>query len=327
MTPAKLEDSLSLSPENQRGAYENRHKADLVVFYDANSINFPRKGSSPTPISRLWDLVYELEFTKRLQRTPVLLTGGYAAWFEFIKKRVAKHANGNNVARPYNPKAINGYAQPVPLPERPPSSSTLSGDLASKRANRDLPVYQGAQYAKNITDSVSLTYQLLIANKVSQFGYGPQSMTGETSYTGHQAATRHHTGLTRSSHSPSKSLSSYSSQSTIAAPPQASIHPGPGVRRRSDYIEQHNQTYSGYTSSPPPTSRSSIDYPQAHALAAVPQPPPAAASHGLERYETRPAVVRSGSIRGLDLVAREGDEVRFWNDIVLGLTGLKNLGK
>ena len=37
--------------------------------------------------------------------------------------------------------------------------------------------------------------------------------------------------------------------------------------------------------------------------------------------------MRSGSIRGLDLVAREGDEVRYWNDIVLGLTGLKNLGK
>jgi len=47
----------------------------------------------------------------------------------------------------------------------------------------------------------------------------------------------------------------------------------------------------------------------------------------MERYDPRPGVVRSGSIRGLDLVAREGDEVRYWNDVVLGLTGLKNLGK
>ncbi len=156
-------------------------------------------------------------------------------------------------------------------------------------------------------------------------------MTGETSYTGHHASSRHHhlasCRPSRSSRSPSKSLSSYSSQTTIAPPPQASIHPGPGARRRSDYVEQHNQTYSGYHLTPSPTSRASIDYPQAHALISVPQPPPAAQSHALERYETRPAVVRSGSIRGLDLVAREGDEVRYWNDIVLGLTGLKNLGK
>jgi len=57
------------------------------------------------------------------------------------------------------------------------------------------------------------------------------------------------------------------------------------------------------------------------------QPPPIAQAHGMERYDPRPGVVRSGSIRGLDLVAREGDEVRYWNDVVLGLTGLKNLGK
>ena len=126
---------------------------------------------------------------------------------------------------------------------------------------------------------------------------------------------------------PARTSDRYSSQTAIAPPPQASIHPGPGARRRSDYVEQHNQTYSGYTSPPPPASRQSIDYPQAHALASVPQPPPPAQSHGLERYDMRPAVVRSGSIRGLDLVSREGDEVRYWNDIVLGLTGLKNLGK
>lgn len=47
----------------------------------------------------------------------------------------------------------------------------------------------------------------------------------------------------------------------------------------------------------------------------------------MEKYDTRPAVVRSGSIRALDLVAGGGDDVRYWNDVALGLTGLKNLGK
>ena len=114
MTAAKLEDSLSLSPEKQRRAFEDRHKYDLVIFYDSHSLNFPRKGSPPTPISRLWDLVYELEFAKRLQRTPVMLTGGYDAWLQFIKMRVAKNAAVNAAGRPYNPKVPNGYSTDIP---------------------------------------------------------------------------------------------------------------------------------------------------------------------------------------------------------------------
>lgn len=151
-------------------------------------------------------------------------------------------------------------------------------------------------------------------------------MSGESSYTG-----RHRGYVSspppanpRAHHASSASLSSYNTSTPIAPPPQASIHPGPGARRRSDYVEQHNQAYSGYQSH---HTRPSIDYPQAHALAQVPQPPPAAQGHHSERYDTRPSVVRSGSIRGLDLVAREGDDVPYWNDISLGLTGLKNLGK
>lgn len=130
----------------------------------------------------------------------------------------------------------------------------------------------------------------------------------------------------RASHSTS---SHYNSPSTIAPPPQASIHPGPGVRRQSDYVEHHNQAYSGYMS-PNSTSSSrqpkSIDYPTPHGLAlSHPQPPPPTAAHSLERYDARPAVPRSTSIRGLDLVAN-GDEIRYWNDVMLGLTGLKNFG-
>lgn len=109
-------------------------------------------------------------------------------------------------------------------------------------------------------------------------------------------------------HHHSRTGSTYSSHGAIAAPPQASIHPGPGARRRSDYIEHTGQSYSGsastspsiqstgttpqpqqqyYTSPPLPASNSmtpsissiasprpSIDYPQAHALAKVPVPMP-----------------------------------------------------
>lgn len=155
-------------------------------------------------------------------------------------------------------------------------------------------------------------------------GYAPQSMTGESSYTGQRrnyiASPPPASSSSRAHHAPSSSLSHYASPS-IAPPPQASIHPGPGARRRSDYVEQHNQVYSGYN-----PSRPSIDYPQAHALTPIPQPPPVAQGHVSERYD-RSAVVRSTSMRGLDQVAKEGDDVQYWNDVVLGLTGLKNLGK
>lgn len=124
-------------------------------------------------------------------------------------------------------------------------------------------------------------------------------------------------------HRPSHSTSSNYNSPSIAPPPQASIHPGPGVRRQSDYVEHHNQSYSGYV--PPSSSaRQPIDYPTPHGLS-HPQLPPMAASHVLERQDQRPAVPRSTSIRGLDLVAN-GEAVRYWNDVMLGLTGLKNFG-
>ena len=126
---------------------------------------------------------------------------------------------------------------------------------------------------------------------------------------------------TASTHRPSNSLSAYNSPS-IAPPPQASIHPGPGPRRQSGYVEHHNQSYSGYI----PSSRQPIDYPTPHGLShSHPQPPPPTAAHSLERYDARPNVPRSSSIRELALVAN-GEEVRYWGDVMLGLTGLKNFG-
>ena len=109
ITSAKLEDSLSLSPEPQRRAFADRHKFDLVVVYDGKSSTWPPKGSQPTPLTRLWDIIYEHEFAKRLERNPVLLEGGFAAWRDFIRMRVAKHQADGNLPRP-KPKQANGYS-------------------------------------------------------------------------------------------------------------------------------------------------------------------------------------------------------------------------
>lgn len=151
ITSAKLEDSLSLSPEPQRRAFADRHKFDLVVVYDGKSSSWPRKGSQPTPLSRLWDIIYEHEFSKRLERNPVLLEGGFAAWRDFIRMRVAKHQADGNLPRP-KPKQSNGYPATGPNGTRP----ERSGSGGDKRANRDAGVYQSSPYARNIADNVRI---------------------------------------------------------------------------------------------------------------------------------------------------------------------------
>ena len=121
MISSKLEDALSLSPESQRKPFETRHKDDIVVVYDSHSFNWPRKNpgsvAQTAPLVRLWEVIYEHEFSKRLQRTPVLLAGGYDAWIKFIKTRAAKHAQAYAAANGLDMKGKRGIPNghgPVP---------------------------------------------------------------------------------------------------------------------------------------------------------------------------------------------------------------------
>lgn len=110
---------MSLSPQAQQLAFQNRHKYDLVVLYDRRSTTFPKKGEPPTPISRLWSIIGENEFRKTLPRFPAMLIGGFEGWVKFIMDRqkasMQQHqlAQQQQQSRPYNPKT-NGHG-PVPL--------------------------------------------------------------------------------------------------------------------------------------------------------------------------------------------------------------------
>ncbi|KAL7422668.1 ubiquitin-specific protease doa4 [Cryptotrichosporon argae] len=311
MTSAKLEDSLSVSSDVQKRLFENRNNYDLVVLYDARSTSFSRPDApggasgASAAVSRLSDMVWGNEYSKMLPRCPVLLVGGYEAWFNFIAERQKRHQGQHRAHVAQRASLANGTA-------------IQRADARHATSRRDTVVYQPAHYAKDITDKL-------------QYGV-PQSMTGESSYTGRHPSAPKHGSLVSPSYS--------TSPSTIAPlPPAAPIHPGPGARRRSDYVEAHNQAYSGYSPRP-------IDYPQAHALSPapsasagrpphahthqtsvgqimVPRPPPAAAPHQLDRHESRrQSVMRSASAR---FEALE-DGAKYWADAKLGLTGLKNLG-
>lgn len=80
-------------------------------------------------------------------------------------------------------------------------------------------------------------------------------------------------------------------------------------------------------------SSMSISHPPPSVQSTLPQPPPVAATPPLERHSSRGALVRSGSLsfptlsEEGKLVQSGGNEVTYWGDEVVGLSGLKNLGK
>lgn len=155
----------------------------------------------------------------------------------------------------------------------------------------------------------------------------PQSMVGmnHQAYNGQPMIPNSTVSSSLRHNQPSAYASSPYTSAAPTPPPLASSSPGPLSRKRSDYVDQHNKPYSGYQGH---SSRPSMDYPQIN-HPSIPQPPPAAATSSSERQESRPRADRSASIISFDGLSRlpESDDMMYWNDVALGISGLKNLGK
>jgi ubiquitin carboxyl-terminal hydrolase 8 len=82
VTSRKIEESLVLAWESEQIYFVNRHKFDLVVYYDQSSTNISL--SLNEPLRNLKAAIYENEFSKMLQRVPVMLVGGFDAWVKQI---------------------------------------------------------------------------------------------------------------------------------------------------------------------------------------------------------------------------------------------------
>ncbi|KAF9269250.1 hypothetical protein L218DRAFT_1072870 [Marasmius fiardii PR-910] len=132
----------------------------------------------------------------------------------------------------------------------------------------------------------------------------------------------------RSGHSAAASTSSFTpAQYDIASPPQASVNP-PLSRRRSDYIDQSQEAVSGLHRAP-------IEYPELPSHHAI-RPPPAVASPALERQENRPWINQNYSSPPAPVPGKltaptppriaSDWPVRYWSDVSIGMSGLKNLG-
>lgn len=116
-TAASIENSLEISPENERKWFRERASFDLIVMYDRNTKSLPSRDSGSytnggprnTPVTfrsiaeqvedsainartlaTLSKAIYELNFSevdKRLKRSPLLLVGGFEAWAKEVGEK------------------------------------------------------------------------------------------------------------------------------------------------------------------------------------------------------------------------------------------------
>ncbi|KAK9708423.1 ubiquitin-specific protease doa4 [Basidiobolus ranarum] len=85
-TSSKIEAALLVCSKREQLLFNERHKVDLIVFYDQNSSSLTQRpvelggNLMSNPLQHLVSAIYEREFEKVLIRMPVLLNGGFEAW-------------------------------------------------------------------------------------------------------------------------------------------------------------------------------------------------------------------------------------------------------
>lgn len=114
MSAAQLADKLVLSPDDEQDLFHHRDQYDLVVYYDnqtqSESYLARPTGDSDARLRWLHEALYEFNQDKPLQRPPILLVGGIAAWTDLI---------GNQALVASNTQRKQGR----PLQRRPPAPS------------------------------------------------------------------------------------------------------------------------------------------------------------------------------------------------------------
>ncbi|KAI0887911.1 cysteine proteinase [Annulohypoxylon maeteangense] len=79
----EIADSMVLAPSNEKLAIEQRDRADLVVFYDQDSVSMPNRitgDSSEMILHNLRQALSHYSYSRPLKNSPKLLKGGLASW-------------------------------------------------------------------------------------------------------------------------------------------------------------------------------------------------------------------------------------------------------
>ncbi|KAK4056815.1 ubiquitin-specific protease doa4 [Microbotryomycetes sp. JL221] len=343
ITSSQIESALSLSPNHEQDMFAARGNYDMVVVYDRSSMSMPGlepSSSEPESQTVLWNLttaIYERDFYKHLKRQPVLLKGGWKAWETYVGPKgitvdgVTTLAQGGQQHRQ--------------------SSAQVSHDDA-KKANRRaavLPPQLNPHYRDDAGPSSPPNRASLQNGYFPSSGYLPERANAGTGVLSPRLAmpptavqrsgsTPIFEGYSSSSFSPNQPGAPYPHQPSINGLASSST---PGamtslVRSRGDYGDLHMVSQQSFE----PYTRSSIDYPQLQSRA--PQapiarvtkpthPPPPLPEPVTRPPAIQPAPERSNSGSYMPIGTYSAQRSAFptlmtFEDNVIGLTGLKNLG-
>ena len=82
---AQLEDSMSLSPDEEQTLFEQRNQFDLIVLYDQQSVDLrSRTPGTQSILQTFVQAVYDFGYEKQPKLPPKLLHGGLDAWIDLV---------------------------------------------------------------------------------------------------------------------------------------------------------------------------------------------------------------------------------------------------
>ncbi|KAK9728481.1 ubiquitin-specific protease doa4 [Basidiobolus ranarum] len=108
-TSSKIEAALLSYSKEEQSLFNERHKFDLIAFYDQSSTSLTQRPVElggdlmANPLQHLLSAIYEREFEKVLIRMPVLLSGGYQTW----KAQYGEGPSKQTPAQSHNSAAIH----------------------------------------------------------------------------------------------------------------------------------------------------------------------------------------------------------------------------
>ncbi|KAI8079963.1 uncharacterized protein BX664DRAFT_303113 [Halteromyces radiatus] len=288
----KIQDSLVLNPEAEQQLFEQRNRFDLVVFYDQNS---PSITQMNLPLTYLKNAIYDLEFTKKLNRAPMLLAGGFDSWVASIGPRGVYCFDNKDEASKQQQQSQLGYQG---------NTSHLQGH---RLMNANMGRIDGHSYHEktevspvnhtlydyfNQKQRVGHLQSMSQSNQMAYYSYQPSSSIQQSyPYTYSNSipmpAPMPNPYYSQNTTTPENEIANFSSRYPDIRP-NTSTMPETGLQRRHTFIDN---PFHGFTA----TSNKLYDIPPVPAKPTRPLPPPPSPSSIATTSHVSPPTLRPSS--------------------------------